>query len=99
MQDLEVTLTQPFTRDDWSAFIQAKNSGALCRIDEAIFEYFLEVLPPVYMFREATLNTGRKLRVDFGFAEGAEIVTAFWREFGAYGAAFYCQHTTEVNRG
>lgn len=92
--------TAIYTQADWSAFIAAMNAGELCRIDEGIYDYFLAVLPPQYMFREAELVSGRKVRADFGFAEGAETITAFWRERGADGAAaFYCQNTTEVSHG
>lgn len=88
---------QIFTQaDDWAAFISAKNAGERCQIDEDIFMYFLEVLPPVYMFRDVELSPGVTKHVSFGFAEGAEPICAFWR---GQGGTFFCQMTGEVNRG
>jgi hypothetical protein len=75
-----------YTRANWQDTIEAMHSGAVIEIDEEIFDYFLEVLPPVYMHRFMEIG-GRRRQVVFGFAEGAEPVTAFWRE----GVRFYCQ--------
>lgn len=87
---------QIFTQADWSAFIAAKNAGERCQIDEDMFLYWLEVLPPVYMYREVTLPDGTRVRASFGFAEGAEPICAFWR---GPGGTFWCQQTKEMNRG
>jgi hypothetical protein len=49
----------------------------------------------------------RERRVTFGFAEGAEPITAFWIEANACdsndaradsGRRYFCQRTTEMNR-
>lgn len=62
--------------NDWKEFIErAMRSGAVVRIDAEIFDYFLEVLPPIYMNRKGA--TGR--HVSFGFAEGAEHIVDFWK--------------------
>ena len=84
-----------YTTEAWEEMIAAKNSGAKIEITEEVYDYFLEVLPPAYMGRVAKLpGIGPRL-VDFGFAEGAEPITAFWRENGK----FYCMQTNEMNRG
>jgi len=62
-------------------------------VDEEMFWYFLEVLPPVYMSRDIVLPNGKKVHASFGFAEGYEKVRAFWRKDGRY---FACQ-TREMN--
>ena len=41
----------------------------------------------------ATTVSGQSVRASFGFAEGAERVTAFWRENGKH----FCQLTNELN--
>lgn len=83
-----------YTRENWPEMIQAMHSGEVIEIDEAIFDYFLGVLPPVFMHKH--MNIGGRLRmVAFGFAEGYEPITAFWQEAGR----FYAQRTGEWNRG
>jgi hypothetical protein len=86
--------------NDFKEFVAANRAGNLCAIDAEMFDYWLGVLPPVFMGREVTLVTGRKVRADFGFAEGAERVTAFWSMEEPQGTVYYyAQHTTMVNRG
>ena len=58
--------------NDWPEFIQAMHSGDTLEVDSEIFDYFLEVLPPIFMGR--TINGQR---YSFGFAEGAETVVGF----------------------
>lgn len=92
-----MTETKIFTRDeDWAAFIAAKNAGERCQMDEDMWHYWLEVLPPVYIFRDVELVDGSRVRANFGFAEGAEPICAFWR---GTGGTYFCQMTKEVNRG
>jgi hypothetical protein len=53
--------------EDWSAMIaRTSREGVVCAIDEATYDYFLEVLPPRYMGQ------------GFAFAEGAEPLRLFW---------------------
>lgn len=80
--------------NDFASFISANDRGERAEIDEEMFYYFLEVLPPVYMRRTVKLPDGRSVRAEFGFAEGAEMITAFWKE----GTKFYAQRTEEMNR-
>lgn len=82
-----------YTRENWAEFIAAENRGEQLEVDEDIFDYFLEVLPPVYMYRTVELPNGTQVRTTFGFAEGAEPVTAFWKLDGRY----FCQRTKEMN--
>lgn len=78
---------------NWKEFIGKMNSGEEVQIDEEVFDYFLEVLPPVYMGKHVSLPGGKTVHASFGFAEGAEYVTAFWQNKGC----FYCQQTNEMN--
>ena len=63
--------------------------------DEEMYDYWLDVLPAVYMGRLVTLPNGQRVRADFGFAEGIERITAFWHSAGR---CFGCQ-TTQLNKG
>jgi hypothetical protein len=81
--------------DSWREFIEAMHSGQPAEIDQELFDYFLDVLPPVYMGRTVKLATGETVRASFGFAEGAEIITAFYR----LGGRLYCCQTTERAKG
>ena len=76
-------------------FIDARERGELCQIDEYLYRYFLDVLPPRFMRRMVKLVSGREVYADFGFAEGADRITAFWSFAGAY----FAQHTTLFSRG
>jgi hypothetical protein len=78
----------------WDEFIKAMNSGEVIEIDEAMFDYWLEVLPPIYMGRAVTV-AGQTRRLSFGFAEGYDYITAFWRD----GGRFFCARTEEMNHG
>jgi hypothetical protein len=82
------------TAASWNEAIAAMNAGEKIEVDVALFDYFLEVLPPVYMNRWVTLPCGERRVVSYGFAEGAEQVKAFWEADGKY----YCQQTKEMNR-
>jgi hypothetical protein len=82
-----------YTCADWAATIAAMHSHQRIEIDQEVFDYFLEVLPPVYMGRRITLPGGARCHATFGFAEGTEEITAFWRE----GDRFFCQRTHEMN--
>jgi hypothetical protein len=75
-------------------FLAAMQSGRPFEMDEESFYYWLEVLPPAYMGRIVKLPNGWSIRAFFGFAEGEEQITAFWRQDGRY---FGCR-TDEWNR-
>jgi hypothetical protein len=72
----------------WSRFIEAMHSGEEVEVDEEMYYYWLEALPPVFMYK---VIDGK--RYEFGFAEGAEPVTVFWRKDGR----FFCRRTTIMN--
>ena len=108
------------TPGNWKEFIAVMQSGQRFEIDEKMFYYWLEVLPPVFMNREIDYlpghevnvrksnvcqveidylpgHEGRRQRVDFGFAEGAEAITVFWRDLEK--RRFYGQRTNKINEG
>lgn len=64
--------------DGMKAFLPDMHSGQVFECDEQMYRYFLEVLPPVWMAKTIRLN-GQRVFTNFGFAEGAELVTAFWK--------------------
>ena len=74
-------------QESFAEFIEARTKGVRCEIDEEMYDYFLEVLPPCFMSRTVVLCDGSVVRADFGFAEGVEILTAFWRK----GDKFFAQ--------
>ncbi len=94
-------LTIVYTKDNWGGLMEAMHSGQKIEIDEEVFDYWLEVLPPVYMGKRVTLPGGEVVHATFGFAEGAEQVTAFWtngpRHQEGNPRRFFCQRTEEMN--
>lgn len=68
----------------WREFIEVMHSGQPFECDEEMFFYWLEVLPPVLWGGNVTLPNGQRVRASFGFAEGAEPITAFWKDKGRY---------------
>lgn len=83
------------TLDTNSALFAALARGERAEVDEEVFEYFLEVLPPQFMSKTVPLVDGSSVGATFGFAEGSDTITAFWREGGRY----FAQHTTLKARG
>lgn len=81
------------TKENWSELIKAMHSGEIFETDVDGFDYFLEVLPPVYMSKVVTLPNGEKVKATFGFAEGAEPIVAFWSKGGRY----YGCKTNQIN--
>lgn len=87
---------QPVT--DFQAFLKARDSGALVETSAEIFDYFLDVLPPVSMGETLTLVDGQHQKTAFEFAEGFERTTAFWQTKDATGTVHYfAQHTARYN--
>jgi hypothetical protein len=96
-----------YTMDTINAFCKARDTGECVEVDEELFNYFLEVLPPIHMGYRATVKCSKlasrpedhghiQIYADFGFAEGAELVTAFWSS-KVDGTRYYAQLTTEMN--
>ena len=67
--------------------------GDVTRIDMDKFDYYLGVLPPVWMGEKIRLPDGRIVTADFGFAEGMERITAFWQD----GEKYYSIKTEQIN--
>ncbi len=89
-----------YTMDSNAAMHRELALGERVEMDEELWWYYLEVLPPVHMRYRATLCDGTQKDAAFGFAEGAELVTAFWRDGwnGETHAKYFAQRTTERNR-
>ena len=60
-KDLSRIEYEKCTAQQWKSLIEALDSGDAVQIDESVWEYFLEVLPPRYMGHGG-----------FAFAEGLE---------------------------
>jgi hypothetical protein len=83
-----------FTYDDVMAggnaenralYFQKLDEREVVEVDEELFDYFLNVLPPVNMGeRIGILGFHPNIRSDFGFAEGAENITYFFSRDGRH---------------
>ena len=80
------------SKQDWKDFIEAFNSGRTLEIDQEMFMYWLEVLPPIYMHEVIEIEGVRKF-CDFGFAEGLEPIKDFWK----VGNRFFCKKSERMN--
>jgi len=80
------------TPEEWKEFVEAMHSGKTLEIDREMFMYWLEVLPPVYMHKEIEIE-GRKIFCTFGFAEGRECITDFWKE----NEKLFCKRSDKIN--
>ena len=67
--------TSVYTMDTISAFCEERNQGGMVEVDEELFYWFLEVLPPIHMAYIAHFDDGTSRSANFGFAEGAERVS------------------------
>ena len=81
-----------------AAYLNALETGDPIEITPATFDYFLGVLPPVYMNRSVLID-GVARQVTFGFAEGCELITAFWLENRGGITHYFCKRTLEMNPG
>lgn len=82
----------------WNEFIQAMHSGGQFECDEEMYFYWLEVLPPIFMYKNIDYlpgHEGHHMWVDFGFAEGWEPITVFWQD--PQKTRFFGQRTTKIN--
>jgi len=67
----------------WDTFIDAMHSGETYEIDAAMYDRWLDVLPPDAMF--VRMTEGRVCRTyDFIFREGEGPRIGFWREGSRY---------------
>lgn len=88
------------TKEEWKEFIEIMNSGERFEVDEEMYYYWLEVLPPIFMYQHIDFlpgHEGHKMQVDFGFAEGCEYITVFFRS--PDGKQFFGQRTKKRARG
>lgn len=79
------------TKDQWADI----EMGLAVEVSEEDFNYFLDALPPAFMYRNVELMSGVTVYADYGFVEGADRVTAFFRHEGK----FYAAATTLISRG
>ena len=93
---METTKKKIYTYEkDFNEFVKAIEKEA-CAIDEEMFYYWLEVLPPVYMYKKQTVEIdGVKYVKDciFGFAEGRDYVIDFWGGKEVY----FCKRSNRLN--
>lgn len=83
--------------DEWAELLSSWHHGLKTPISEPVYWEFLEVLPPVAMRKRITLVSGIEVVADFLFAEGAERVSAFFKD--PVDGRLYVQHTNIFNRG
>ena len=77
---LQTEIVPRLDGEEWSALIaRISIPGKIAAIDEEIYWYFLEVLPPKYQ------RGGL-----FAFAEGAEALRLFWQK----GDCYFCRQLT-----
>jgi hypothetical protein len=88
----EPTVYRYADSESMDAFNKHRDTGEICEVDEEMFYYFLEVLPPVYMGKNVEVK-GQMRRVAYGFAEGFEEVVVFWTE----GTRYFCAKTSTMN--
>lgn len=65
---------------DFADFVRDARGDAALEVDGAMWDYWLNVLPPAFMGRTVLIADGRRVFASFGFAEGADEPVAFWRE-------------------
>lgn len=63
--------------DDFKEYLTRIAAGERVRINDAMYAYWLGVLPPVMGRYAAHFPDGTQATADFGFAEGAEPITFF----------------------
>jgi len=81
----------------WAEFLTARDKGELVEMTEAMWCYWGDVLPPVKWKETVQMIDGGSQFVEFGFAEGAEVITGFWTESAWGKIRYFCQLTQEMN--
>jgi hypothetical protein len=84
------------TMANWQSGLEWMHSGDQIEVDEEVFYYFLEVLPPVFMGKRFKFADGQEVLAAFGFAEGAEPITVFWTDKET--KRNYCHRSNLINR-
>lgn len=90
--------------NDFSQFVKDNDGSKVLRIDEEMYYYWLEVLPPVYMDQVQPVEIDGAIyqkRCSFGFAEGRETIVDFWRNGKTPEGeeVFFCKRSNRLNRG
>ena len=62
-------------------------AGDAVEVSEEDFEEMLDVLPPAFMGRSVKLMNGETVHAAYGFVEGADRITAFFKRDGKFFAA------------
>ena len=98
MNGLPNTVVEPniMTMSNWQASLEWMHSENQIEVDEEVFNYFLEVLPPVFMNKVFRFRDGQVVHACFGFAEGAEPITVFWTDKDT--KRNYCRRSSLINR-
>lgn len=82
---------------EFRAFVAALRGGDVLEVDAAMFDYFLNVLPPVFMGRSLEYQGVVRPYV-FGSAEGCDFIAVWWVERDRDGnKRYYAQRTTYRN--
>jgi hypothetical protein len=89
--------------NDFKQFVKDNDGSRVLLIDEEMYYYWLEVLPPVYMDAVQPViidGVTYNKRCSFGFAEGRETIVDFWRAGKtAEGIpVFFCKRSNRLNR-
>ena len=97
------TLNKVHTVEKWDDMLHAMHSGVQTEINQEVYDYWLDVLPPVFMNKWFTFKDGQRVHAHFGFAEGSEPIVVFWKEAAAdrgilEGERFYCRESSLINR-
>lgn len=80
--------------NDFKEFVSTvMTENQRAEIDEEMFYYWLEVLPPVLMNCKVGLVRGETVKAQFGFAEGVDTITAFWCQ----GNRYFAEKTNLMN--
>jgi hypothetical protein len=91
--------------NDFAAFVKDNDGSRVLRIDDELYYYWLEVLPPVYMGRVVPVvvdGVTYQKRCSFGFAEGREYITDFWsagKDPATGEGVYFAKKSTRLNRG
>ncbi len=73
---------------NWTEFLTKRDSGKLVQIDQEMFDYWQELLPPITQSNSS-----------FYFAEGFSPIIHFFKEEDETGRElFYCQSTLVKNK-
>ena len=96
---MDKVYSYPCNHEEWKEFIVVMHSGEKFECNEKMCFYWLEVLPPIFMYQKIDFlpgHEGKPAHVDFGFAEGCDLVTVFWRSLDK--KRFFGQRTKKQNR-